>query len=134
MKFRANRNGEMIVFNIRRIAEAIRVASEAVQNADHEIKRFSEGLYLGGLDDEQKEEILAILRETKHEAKRQRRKLVQKMNCLLQIAWLHRNHSANRGDTSAVSDLMLLTIPTPPTAEAADRSLWQRGMTCEAAA
>ena len=43
---------------------------------------------------------------------------------------LARNMGAGRSNTSAVSDKMLLTIPTPPTAEAAIRSLGQRGMAC----
>lgn len=42
--------------------------------------------------------------------------------------WMKRNRNASRGNTSAVTDMMLLTVPTPPTAEAANRSLWQRGI------
>ena len=46
----------------------------------------------------------------------------------LRQLWMNRNKGSNRSDTSAVSDIMLLTMPTPPTAEAANRSLWQRGI------
>lgn len=52
----------------------------------------------------------------------------------LRVLWMNRNKSVLRGNTSAVSDIMLLTMPTPPTAEAANRSLWQRGIILGAAA
>lgn len=45
----------------------------------------------------------------------------------LRILWMNRNKSVLRGNASAVSDMMLLTMPTPPTAQTASRSLWQRG-------
>ena len=48
--------------------------------------------------------------------------------------WLNRNKCTNRSNTSAVTDMMLLTMPVPPTAEAAKRSLWQRGIISGAAA
>ncbi|MBO5569722.1 MAG: hypothetical protein J6A79_12425 [Clostridia bacterium] len=128
------RNGEMVVFDIRKIAEAIRAATEMEREVDREIDRYTDGLYLGCLDAKQQEEIVALLNEQKREAKKQRKYLIQKMNRILQTAWLHRNTSAGRSNTSSVSDKMLLTIPTPPTAETANRSLWQRGMACGAAA
>ena len=53
---------------------------------------------------------------------------VQEIGKKLRALWMNRNNHASRGSTSAVSDMMLLTIPTPPTAEAANRSLWQRGI------
>ena len=48
--------------------------------------------------------------------------------------WMNRNRGVNRSNTSNVSDKMLMTMPVPPTAEAANRSLWQRGILSGAAA
>ena len=47
--------------------------------------------------------------------------------------WMNRNKGVNRSNTSNVSDKMLMTMPVPPTAEAANRSLWQRGILSGAA-
>ena len=52
----------------------------------------------------------------------------------LRVLWMARNANANRSDTSSVSDMMLMTVPVPPTAETANRSLWQRGIISGAAA
>lgn len=59
---------------------------------------------------------------------------VQEIGKKLRALWMNRNNHASRGSTSAVSDMMLLTIPTPPTAETANRSLWQRGIVSGAVA
>lgn len=80
------------------------------------------------LSPEEYEEIKRNLKERRREAKYNCKGLVQKLNAVLRQVWLARNTGAGRSSTSAVSDKMLLTIPTPPTAEAANRSLWQRGM------
>lgn len=45
----------------------------------------------------------------------------------LRLLWINRNKCVNRGNTSAVSDMMLLTMPVPPTVKTAICSLWQRG-------
>ena len=46
----------------------------------------------------------------------------------LRQLWMNRNKGANRSNTTAVTDMMLMTMPVPPTAEAAYCSLRQRGM------
>lgn len=56
-----------------------------------------------------------------------RKAKVQEIGKKLRALWMNRNSHVPRGSTSAVSDMMLLTMPTPPTAQAANRSLWQRG-------
>ena len=58
-----------------------------------------------------------------HEFSRQMRQL-----------WMNRNEGSGRSNTSSVSDMMLMTMPVPPTAETANRSLWQRGIISGAAA
>ena len=98
------RDGRIVDFDISKISAAIQKAFEAVHAIDREIKERR--------------------RELKSYCKRE----VQKLNARLRNAWIARNRGAGRSNTSAVSDKMLLTIPTPPTAEAANRSLWQRGM------
>lgn len=52
----------------------------------------------------------------------------------LRILWMNRNNSVSRGNTSAVSDMMLLIMPIPPTAETANCSLLQRGIMNESMA
>ena len=42
---------------------------------------------------------------------------------MIRTAWMNRNYTAGRSNTGAVTDPMLLSIPTPPTSEAANRSL-----------
>ena len=114
------RDGRIVSFDISKIAIAIEKAFEAV----HEIDAISRSV----LDEMEKEIRISNLEERRKAAKRECKSLVQSLNRILRFAWLKCNAGAGRSDTSAVSDKMLLTIPTPPTAEAAIRSLWQRGM------
>ena len=118
------RDGRIVDFDISMIAAAIQKAYEAVHTIDEEI----DALDYRDLSPEEYEEIKRNLKERRREAKYNCKGLVQKLNAVLRQVWLARNTGAGRSSTSAVSDKMLLTIPTPPTAEAAIRSLWQRGM------
>ena len=63
-----------------------------------------------------------------------RRLKVRQISSMLRVLWMRRNINAGRSSTSAVSDPMLLTIPTPPTVRTVNSSLWQRGTVCGAAA
>ena len=118
------RDGCLVSFDLAKIAAAITKAIEATMEIDHEI----DALDFMGLSDEEYEQARVELEEKRREAMRNCKGLVQKLNAVLRQVWLARNTGAGRSSTSAVSDKMLLTIPTPPTAEAANRSLWQRGM------
>lgn len=118
------RDDRIVSFDISKIAIAIEKAFEAVHDIDDEIDAISRSV----LDEMEKEIRISNLEERRKAAKRECKSLVQSLNSILRFAWLKRNAGAGRSDTSAVSDKMLLTIPTPPTAEAAIRSLWQRGM------
>ena len=118
------RDSRIVSFDISKIAIAIEKAYEAVHDIDDEIDAISQSV----LDEMEKEIRISNLEERRKAAKRECKSLVQSLNSILRFAWLKRNAGAGRSDTSAVSDKMLLTIPTPPTAEAAIRSLWQRGM------
>ena len=118
------RDDRIVSFDISKIAIAIEKAFEAVHDIDDEIDAISRSV----LDEMEKEIRISNLEERRKAAKRECKSIVQSLNSILRFAWLKRNAGAGRSDTSAVSDKMLLTIPTPPTAEAAIRSLWQRGM------
>lgn len=118
------RDDRIVSFDISKIAIAIEKAFEAVHDIDDEIDAISRSV----LDEMEKEIRINNLEERRKAAKRECKSLVQSLNSILRFAWLKRNVGAGRSNTSAVSDKMLLTIPTPPTAEAAIRSLWQRGM------
>ncbi|MDD7131344.1 MAG: ATP cone domain-containing protein [Firmicutes bacterium] len=52
-----------------------------------------------------------------------RRLKTARVSLMIRTAWMNRNHTAGRSNTGAVTDSMLLSIPTPPTSEAANRSL-----------
>jgi hypothetical protein len=118
------RDGRIVDFDISKIAAAIQKAYEAVHTIDEEI----DALDYRDLSPEEYEEIKRNLKEWRREAEHHCKSLIQSLNDILRTSWLKRNRCAGRSNTSAVSDKMLLTIPTPPTAEAAIRSLWQRGM------
>lgn len=120
------RDGCIVAFDIAKISAAITKAFEATMEIDHEI----DALDFMGLSEEEYEQARVELEERRREAKRNCKGLVQKLNAVLRQVWLARNMGAGRSNTSAVSDIMLLTIPTPPTAEAAICSLGQRGMAC----
>ena len=52
-----------------------------------------------------------------------RRLKTAQVSQMIRTAWMNRNDTAGRSNTGAVTDPMLLSIPTPPTSEAANRSL-----------
>ena len=52
-----------------------------------------------------------------------RRLKTAQVSQMIRTAWMNRNHTAGRSNTGAVTDPMLLSIPTPPTSEAANSSL-----------
>ena len=120
------RDGVVINFDIAKIAAAIAKAFEAERKIDQEI----DALDMWAMTPEEYEQYRTELEERKREISRYRKTLVLDLNGLILTLWRKRNAGAGRSNTSAVSDKMLLTIPTPPTAEAANRSLWQRGMAC----
>ena len=127
------RDGRIVDFDLSKIVAAIQKAYEAEREIDGEIQDVLDSI-VDGLTEEEQRLLLEMLQERKQEVSTYRKRLVQKFNSILRCIWMKRNAGAGRSNTSAVSDMMLLTIPTPPTAEAANRSLWQRGMANGAAA
>ena len=137
MKFNYRSSGKTLYFDIAKIADAIRKTSEATRDLDQKIEKLRESIYdfLGTYDCEELlseyERELRILQERKRWMSLFHKALLISLNRIIRIRWLERNSGAGRGNTSSVSDKMLLTIPTPPTAVAAACSLLQRGMACE---
>lgn len=120
------RDGVVVSFDIAKIAAAITKAFEATREIDEEMNDL---LFMGSdIEEEALRAMMSILEERKRELKQYCKQLIVSMNGILRTCWLRRNSGAGRSNTSAVSDKMLLTIPTPPTAVAANRSLRQRGM------
>ena len=68
------------------------------------------------------------LERKREELRKIRKQKTESVTAMIKTAWQNRNRSVGRSSTSAVSDKMLLSIPTPPTAVAANRSLWRGGV------
>ncbi len=134
-----DRKGNLVDSDIAKICDAICKAYEATRNINQKIKAVKNEVHNIPYEEDYVEILLEyenIIRDLKKRKKaiwRYRCYLVNKVNKLSAIfrkAWLARNHKAGRSNTSSVSDMMLMTIPTPPTAEAAICRLKQRGMAC----
>lgn len=126
------RDGKVIEFNITRISKAISKAF---------IDRMAKEIHPDVLEllDLRVEEDYVLTRADEIRIKKLLRKKVLLIRLIwkakaaeiseqLHQLWMNRNRGANRSNTSNVSDKMLMTMPVPPTAETANRSLWQRGI------
>lgn len=123
------RDGCLVSFELNKIIEAINKAYQDEQKLKHEIEEFmrcnpdvdAETLCYA---------LLESMRARYKQAKKRRIKFVSIFNFVIVYLWFKRNAYAGRSNTSAVSDKMLLTIPTPPTAVAAIGSLRRGGVLC----
>ena len=118
-----------VTFDLSKILEAIDKAYQDEKSIKHEIEEFMQD-YLDAEADAFYYAELERMRERQKRAKKHRIKLISALNALLASLWMRRNAGAGRSNTSAVSDIMLMTIPTPPTAVAANRSLRRGGVIC----
>lgn len=123
------RDGKTVDFDLHKISQAIMKACQAEREVDSEIDHVL-ALLCGGTDIDASyyQDVLLELKERQREIREYRKIMTQAIHAVLRSAWMRRNRSAGRSNTSAVSDMMLLTVPTPPTFVAANRSLQKWGM------
>ena len=123
------RDGKVVDFDLHKISQAIMKACKAEREVDSEIDLVL-ALLCGdaSIDVSYYQDVLLELEERRREIREYRKSMTQAIHAVLRSAWMRRNRSAGRSNTSAVSDMMLLTVPTPPTFVAANRSLQKWGM------
>ncbi len=125
------RDRAVVSFDINKISKAIQKAFEEVskeeRKVDHEIDQILESLY-EDIDVSYYQDELYKLEEKRREIRKYRKRLRRELNTIMRITWMTRNKSVGRSKASAVSDMMLLTVPTPPTFETANSSLQKWGI------
>lgn len=123
------RDGKVVDFDLHKISQAIMKACEAEREVDSEIDRVL-ALLCGDtyIDVSFYQDVLLELEERRRIIREYRKSMTQAIHSILRTAWMKRNRSVDRSNTSAVTDMMLLTVPTPPTFVAANRSLQKWGM------
>ena len=141
------RDGKVTEFEISKISKAITKAFEALEKKYHPsvidmlaLKVTSEdriidmilSTYEGDVADTSFRTL--VIRAKKVLRRREFRSGRETNSMFMRRLWMKRNAGSNRSNTSSVSDMMLLIMPVPPTAEAAYCSLWQRGMASGAVA
>lgn len=129
------RDGKVVDFDLHKISQAIMKACKAEREVDSEIDLVL-ALLCGdaSIDVSYYQDVLLELEERRREIREYRKSMTQAIHSILRSAWMKRNKNAGRSNTSAVSDMMLLTVPTPPTFVAANRSLQKWGIKYGAAA
>lgn len=132
------RDGKVTEFEISKISKAISKAFVGMM-----VQEFHPGV-LESLMDEMDD--LPLLERTKEIiAKKKLRKMdlfirliwkakAAEISQQLRQLWMNRNKGVNRSNTTAVTDMMLMIMPIPPTAATANCSLRQRGILSGAAA
>lgn len=126
---------ERMHLDITKIVEAISSVSidKEIKSIEEEIFRVLESELFNNNEDSfyryMMYDRINMLLERKREYSFYRKlKNIQIRNALRDL-WLSRNANACRSNTSMVSDPMMNTIPTPPTATAVKCSCGQRGIT-----
>ena len=129
------RDGKVVDFDLHKISQAIMKACKAEREVDSEIDLVL-ALLCGdaSIDVSYYQDVLLELEERRREIREYRKSMTQAIHSILRSVWMKRNKNAGRSNTSAVSDMMLLTVPTPPTFVAANRSLQKWGIKYGAAA
>ena len=127
------RNGAEVDFDISRIVAAISKACIAdmereVDDEIYQVIRYVNHAYQYISHDRWLFQDLEKLKERKRQIRRLRKIKTEQIHAMIRNAWLSRNTSTCRSRTSAVSDLSLQTIPTPPTAAVANRTLRRGGV------
>ena len=130
MNLVVKRDGRVVEFSVEKIVAAISKTLLAVEisRADVEIAEIMDQMEMenGSFNPELYEKYIE-LEDMRLRLRYLWRAKTAQVSAMIYSQWLQRNAGVGRNNTSAVSDKMLLIIPTPPTAEIANRSLLQRG-------
>ena len=116
------RDGETICFDLSKIVAAIETAFEAENALDQLIEEIQSRVIQGDTDAEY-ERTIADLEQKRNLIKSYRKAQQGLYKRVLRIIWANRNKGAGRSNTGSVSDLMLQTMPTPPTSGTVQYSL-----------
>ena len=123
------RNGESCDFDVSKIVAAIskaciRSETKKVEKKIHEVERILDGDYQERVQEKIDLQLeLERLENQRKQLQFLRRLKTAQVSQMIRTAWMNRNDTAGRSNTGAVTDPMLLSIPTPPTSEAANSSL-----------
>jgi len=126
---------EKLCFDISKIIEVISGISinKEIESIEKEIVRILKNDSFNNNEDAfcryLMNERINILLERKKEYRFYRRLKNEQIRKVLRNLWMNRNANMCRSNTSSVSDPMINTIPTPPTAAAVKFSCGQRGIT-----
>lgn len=126
------RDGKVVEFEISKISEAISKAFiDKMAREIHPGVLELLNLSVEDWDDLTREEEIAIKKTLRKKVEYIRLMWKAKtadISQQLRQLWMNRNKGANRSNTTSVTDMMLMTMPVPPTATTANCSLWQRGI------
>ena len=126
---------EKLCFDISKIVEVISGISikKEIESIEKEIVRILKNDSCNNNEDDfcryLMNERINILLERKKEYRFYRILKNEQIRKVLRNLWMNRNANMCRSNTSSVSDPMINTIPTPPTAAAVKFSCGQRGIT-----
>ncbi len=126
---------EKLCFDISKIVEVISGISikKEIESIEKEIVRILKNDSFNNNEDDfcryLMNERINILLEKKKEYRFYRILKNEQIRKVLRNLWMNRNANMCRSNTSSVSDPMINTIPTPPTAAAVKFSCGQRGIT-----
>lgn len=126
------RDGKVVEFEISKISKAISKAFiDTMAREVHPDVQELLNLSVEDWDDLTREEEIAIKKTLRKKVEYIRLMWKAKaadISQQLRQLWMNRNKGANRSNTPSVTDMMLMTMPVPPTATIANCSLWQRGI------
>jgi len=132
------RDGKVTEFEISKISQAISKAfidAMALEFCPEVLEMLN--LSIEDLDNLTRDEEIAIKKTLRKKVEYIRlvwRAKAAEISQQLRQLWMNRNKGVNRSNTTAISDMTLMTMPVPPTAATANCSLRQRGILSGAAA
>ena len=107
-----SKKGNTLIIDLSPLANAISKAFSDLYEVDSMICLIESDCQYSA---EEQECILTVLNEKRETIVSFCKRLVRHYTVLLRTIWSNRNIYASRSTTSSISDLMSVTIPTPPT-------------------